>query len=326
MKNEMLNLIRLAIEDKTKLTSLENIYDLYDQLQYSENLNEMASSLYDWLNKKYKVNNMSFSLFDMEKDLTTGILKQGGEFFLDDKYSFYFIINTHTELNAVVSFASSNQEHYDMVNSDYSYIEAAFFQISPILQNGIMKKHHIEASSIDSVTNVHNRKYLIKHINKMISLSGTNDGVEQKNIAFLMVGIDRFKAVIEEFDYDIGDKVLVELAKVIHGHIKDFDIVARLTGDEFLVALVNTQSIELAEQTAKDMIEKFSQVEILVNKETKQILKKTICVGISLYPQDSKNINQVLKNADNFLYEAKNKGRGKVAVFAQEDESSIDLF
>ncbi|MEA2017694.1 MAG: GGDEF domain-containing protein [Campylobacterota bacterium] len=326
MKNTMLNLIKLAMEDKTKFKSLENIYSLYDQLQYSENLNEMASSLYDWLYEKYEVNNMSFSLFDMEKNLTTEILKKGGEFFLDGEYSFYFIINTHTELNAVVSFAASNQEHYDIVNNDYSYIEAAFFQISPILQNGIMKKHHIEASSIDSVTNVHNRKYLIKHINKIISLSGTDDGLEQKNIAFLMVGIDRFKAVIEEFDYDIGDKVLVELAKVIHGQIKDFDIVARLTGDEFLVALVNAQSIDLVENVAQEMIEKFSKVEILVNKETNQTLKKTICVGISLYPQDSDDINKVLKNADNFLYEAKNKGRGKIAVFSQEDESSIDLF
>jgi len=180
MKNEMLNLIKLAIEDESKFKSLENIYALYDQLQYSENLNEMASSLYDWLYEKYEVNNMSFSLFDMEKNTTTEILKKGGEFFLDGEYSFYFIINTHTELNAVVSFAASNQKHYDIISSDYSYIEAAFFQISPILQNGIMKKHHIEASSIDSVTNVHNRKYLIKHINKMISLSGTNDGMEQK--------------------------------------------------------------------------------------------------------------------------------------------------
>ena len=322
----MLNLIKLAIDDKTKVKSLENIYTLYDQLQYSENLNEMASSLYDWLYEKYEVNNMSFSLFDMEKNITTEILKKGGEFFLDGEYSFYFIINTHTELNAVVSFSAEDDNHYKIINSDYPYIEAAFFQISPILQNGIMKKNHIESSSIDSVTNVHNRKYLIKHINKMISLSSTNDKVEEQSIAFLMIGIDRFKAVIEEFDYDIGDKVLIELAKVIHGEIKDFDIVARLTGDEFLVALVNTQSIDIAEKTAQEIIEKFSKVEILVNKETKQVLKKTICVGISLYPQDSKNINQVLKNADNFLYEAKNRGRSHVAIYAQEEESSIDLF
>lgn len=322
MKNEMLALINTAMNDKTKLQSLENIYDLYDQLQYSENLNEMAEDLYQWLVERYKVSNVNFSLFDIENNLSSDILKKGQEFYLDEKFSFYFIINTHTQINAIVAFAASDEEHYSFINNDYSYIEAAFFQISPILQNGIMKKHHIEASSIDSVTNVHNRKYLIGHINKIISLSKS----KEKNIAFLMIGIDRFKAVIEEFDYDIGDKVLVELAKVIHANIKDFDIVARLTGDEFLVALVNNNSINYAQKVANKIIESFANVEVVVNEQTNQVLKKTICIGISFYPADSDDINQVLKNADNFLYEAKNKGRSKIAIFKKEEESSIDLF
>ena len=322
MKIKMLEIIKSACKDQTKFSALENIYALYDQLQYSDDLNEMADSLYDWLYDKYKVNNLNFSLFDMEKNTHYSILKKGGEFFLDGELSFYFIINTHTELNAVVSFAATNQEHYDTINSDYDYIEAAFFQISPILQNGIMKKHHIEASSIDSVTNVHNRKYLIKHIQKMISLSNTH----KENITFLMIGIDHFKAVIDEFDYDVGDKVLVELAKAIHSRIKDFDIVARLTGDEFLVALLNLESNDAAQDIASRIIEQFAQSEVIVDEQTNQVLKKTICVGISSYPQDSEDINQVLKNADSFLYEAKNKGRSQYAVYKKEEQSSINLF
>jgi len=322
MKNEMLNLIALAIEDTSKLQSLENIYSLYDQLQYSENIEEMASSLCDWLTEKYKVQNMKFSLFDLETNLSIDIIKKGEEFFLDDEFSFYFIINTHTDMNAVVAFSSANKEHFNTINEDYSFIEAAFFQISPILQNGIMKKHHVEASSIDSVTNVHNRKFLIRHINKIISLS-KND---EKDIAFLMIGIDRFKAVIEEFDYDIGDKVLIELAKVIHSNIKDFDIVARLTGDEFVVALVNPGPVSNIEKTVKKIIEDFAKIEILVNQETNQVLKKTICIGISLFPHDGDDITEVSKNADMFLSEARNKGRSQYAFYTKEEESSIDLF
>jgi two-component system cell cycle response regulator len=185
-----------------------------------------------------------------------------------------------------------------------------------------MKKHHIEVSSIDSVTNVYNRKYLIEHIHKITSLSNK----KEENISFLMVGINRFKAVIEEFDYDTGDKVLIELAKVIHKSIKDFDIVARLTGDEFLVALVNLKSNDNPAFIARKIIEEFAKVEIIVNEDTNQILKKTICIGISSFPQDSYDINQVLKNADSFLTEAKNKGRGQIAIYKEEENSSIDLF
>ncbi len=322
MKEKMIDLIKLACVDKAKLRALENIYLLYDQLQYCENLNEMAGSLYSWLNERYEVTNLNFSLFDMEHEVTTEILKEGEEFFLDGELSFYFIVNTHTEVNAVLSFAASTKEHYDRINNENDFLEAAFFQISPMLQNGIMKKHHIEASSIDSVTNVHNRKYMINYIHKMISLSKQSE----EKITFLMIGVDHFKAVIDEFNYDIGDLVLIELAKVIHSNIKDFDIVARLTGDEFLVALINLPSSEQAGNIAQKIIEQFAKAKIIVNEETGQVLQKTICVGISSYPQDGDDIYQVLKNADNFLYEAKNKGRSSYAYYSKEDESYIDLF
>lgn len=322
MKEKMLRLIKASCHDESSMEALVNIYELYDQLQYSENLKETADMLFIWLNKKYSVDNINFSIFNIEQNTTTVILKKGDDFFLDGEHSFYFIINTHTEINAVVSFNASSQKHYDKIYSDNDYIESAFFQVSPIIQNGIMKKHHVEASSIDSVTNVYNRKYLVEHINKLISLSNK----QEESITFLMIGIDHFKAVIDEFDYDIGDKVLIELAKVIHSNIKDFDIVARLSGDEFLVALVNLSSSNIAQTIAERVIKEFAQVEVVVNEETLQTLKKTICVGISSYPQDGSNIDQVLKNADIFLYEAKNKGRSSYAVYKKDEESSIDLF
>ncbi|PIF04081.1 MAG: GGDEF domain-containing protein [Arcobacter sp.] len=322
MKDKMLNLIKLAVEDRGLLSKIDDIYTLYEQLQYNEDINEMAETLLEWLALKYQVQNMDFSLYDLEEDKKTNILKKGEPFFLDEEFSFYFIINTHTDVNAVVSFQAQNEEIYNIVHKERDFLDIAFFQISPILQCGIIKKHHIESSSIDSVTNVYNRKYLIKHIHKMISFSHD----KEKNISFLMIGIDRFKAVIEEFDYDIGDKVLIELAKVIHKNIKDFDIVARLTGDEFLVALINLKSNDEAKKIAKNIIDEFSKTDIIVDEVNKQVLRKTICIGISSFPQDSEDINQVLKNADSFLEEAKKEGRSKFAVYTKEKESTIDLF
>ncbi|MEA3513073.1 MAG: GGDEF domain-containing protein [Campylobacterota bacterium] len=322
MKDKMLALIKSAVEDKKNLIYLENIYHLYEQLQYSEDIKEMSQNLYEWLDNSYGIKNLKISLFDIDNNLKVVILKKGEDFHLDDKYSFYFIINTHTTINAIVSFAASNQKQYEKIDNSKDFIEAAFFQISPIFQSAITKKLHIESASIDSVTNVYNRKYLIEHIHKRISLSNNQD----ENITLMMVGIDRFKAIAEEFDYDIADKVLIELAKVIHGQIKGYDIVSRLTGDEFLIALLNMKEIDFAKEIAQQIIDKFAEVEVVVNQETNQTLKKTVCIGISSYPEDSSDINQVLKNADNFLNEAKNKGRGKIAVFSKEEESTIDLF
>lgn len=322
MKEEMIHLIELAMTDIRKFYEIEEIYILYDQLQYSENLDDMAKTLIAWLFDKYEIEDVDFSLFNLKSEASTKVLKKGKEFYLDEECSFYFIINTHTELNAVISFFVKNKKQYAKILEDTDFINAAFFQISPIIQNGIMKKQHIESCSIDSVTNVYNRKYLITHIQKRIALSYQ----EKKHISFLMIGIDRFKAIIEEFDYDIADKVLIELAKVIHKEIKEFDIVARVIGDEFLVALVDLQSPTEAITVANRIVKEFAQRKIVVDELNKHVLQKTVCVGISSFPEDSQNINQVLKNADNFLAQAKIKGRGKVAVYFKSKKSSIDLF
>lgn len=319
MKQNIINLIKESCINKSKLRVLEDIYSLHDQLQYAENITEMAEFIFDWLKERYNVDNMNFALFDIEKNTSESILLKGDAFYPDDELSFYFIINTHTDLNAIVSFAVNTQEEFNYVNERYSNIEAAFFQISPIIQNGIINKLHIESSSLDSVTNVYNRKYLTKHINKMMSLSGK----QNCTLSFLMVGIDHLKAVVDEFDYDVADQVLIELAKVIHSSIKEFDIVARLAGDEFLIVLVDAGGVDNAKSVAQQIIKKFAECEIDVGTHK---LKKTVCVGISMYPKDTDDFNQSIKYADTFLYEAKNQGRSQYAVFTKEKQSSVDLF
>jgi diguanylate cyclase (GGDEF)-like protein len=212
-----------------------------------------------------------------------------------------------------------------MLESKYDVIEAAFFQISPIIQSGILKKNFVESSSLDSVTNVYNRNYLIENLTTHLRLSNN----KQNEIYFFMVGIDHFKAVIDEFDYDVGDKVLIELAKIIHSNINEFDMVGRLNGDEFLVSILNNASEYQAEELAKKIIFDFSEISIRINEETNQRLKKTICIGFEVYRVGSSDISitDCIKNADIALYEAKNKGRSQLFKFSDlSAEDNIDLF
>ena len=227
-------------------------------------------------------------------------------------------------MNATVSFSATSKVHFKILETKYDTIEAAFFQVSPIIQSGILKKNFIESSSLDSVTNVYNRNYLIENLTTHLRLSNNT----QSEIYFLMIGIDHFKAVIDEFDYDIADKVLIELAKVIHSNINEFDMVGRLNGDEFLVSLINNVSEYQAEELAKKIISDFAEVSILVNEEKKQTLKKTICIGFEVYRLHSDiTITECIKNADIALYEAKNKGRSQLFKFGDlSAEDTIDLF
>lgn len=324
MKNNILDLIKSSANNENAYKSLVSIFNLYEQLQFATNINQIASDIFDWLEREYKVDNLTFSLFDMNKDEKEDILVRGKDFYLDDELSFFFIINTHTNLNATVSFRATSKVHYKILEDKYSTIQAAFFQISPIIQSGILKKNFIESSSLDSVTNVYNRNYLIENLTNHLKLSNK----KQDEIYFLMIGIDHFKAVIDEFDYDIGDKVLIELAKIIHSNINEFDMVGRLNGDEFLVSILNNANETIATNIAQKIIDDFSKIDILINHEANQILKKTVCIGFETYQIDSnKTITDAIKNSDIALYEAKNKGRSSLFKFSElKEEDTIDLF
>ena len=324
MKNKILELIKSSATNEDDFKSLVTIFNLHEQLQYATNIKQAAEDIYEWLNKEFKVDNLNFSLFDINKNYKEEILVKGEEFFLDDNLSHFFIINTHTSLNATVSFSVTSKVHFKIIEAKYNTIEAAFLQISPIIQSCILKKNYIESSSLDSVTNVYNRNYLIENLTTHLRLSNN----KQNEIYFLMVGIDHFKAVIDEFDYDIADKVLIELAKIIHSNINEFDMVGRLNGDEFLVSILNNVNDQQAEQIAKKIISDFAEISILVNEKTKQRLKKTICIGFEVYDLNSQStITDCIKNADIALYEAKNKGRSEFFKFSElSDEDTIELF
>jgi diguanylate cyclase (GGDEF)-like protein len=237
---------------------------------------------------------------------------------------FFFIVNTHTNQNAIVSFNATSKTHFEILQNNYAAIESAFFLVSPIVQSRLLKKNFIQSQSIDSVTNVYNRQYLTKHVNKLISLSGKS----YDKIYFLMIGVDRLKAVIDEFDYDMGDKVLIELARVIHSNIHAGDLVARLTGDEFLVSIVShTQDYEI-EDISQKIITDFAKVEIPITIESDQVLKKTICIGFDTFEMSgAASIDDIIKNADIALYEAKNEGRSMYKNFQKRsEEDNLEFF
>ncbi|MCG3656116.1 GGDEF domain-containing protein [Aliarcobacter butzleri] len=321
--SSILELIKQSATDENAFKSLESIFNFYEQLQYATNIKQVAEDIFIWLNKDFDVNNLIFSLFDINKSIKEDILIKGKEFYLDDDLSHFFIVNTHTNLNATVSFCATSQEHSKFLEEKYQTIEAAFSQVSPIIQNNILKKNFIDSLSLDSVTNVYTRDYLIKMLSERIRLLES----EQNEMYLLMIGIDRFKAIIDEFNYEIGDKVLIELARVIHSNISEFDMVGRLDADIFLVSLNDCNEIQAC-NIAKKIISDFSEIDILVDKRSGQTLKKTICVGLEKYlPNYNISLDDSIKNANTALYEARNKGRGQFFKFSDlKSEDNIELF
>lgn len=318
MRNSIIELIKQSASDKVAFEILDSIFKLYEQLQYSSNLNQLASDIFLWLEEEFAIKNMVFSLFDINKNNKTDILAKGDKFYLDDDLSQFFIINTHTNLNATISFCASSEEHSLFLENKYNSIEATFFIISTIVQNAILKKNFIDSASLDSVTNVFSSHYFIENLSSYLKLSNN----KQNEIFLLMIGIDRFKAVVDEFNYEIADKVLIELARVIHSNINEFDIVGRLETDTFLVSILSNDDENQACEVAKKIISDFSKARVIVNEETRQTLQKTVSIGFEKFVLNSNmSLDDAIKNADIALVEAKNKGRGEFLKFSKINSS-----
>ena len=107
--------------------------------------------------------------------------------------------------------------------------------------------------------------------------------------------------------------------------VRKSDIVARVESDEFLIILHNIINENNAIMIADKIINNFKNVKVIVNEATNQTLMKTVCTGISMYPDDVDRIEEIFRSSDIALYEAKNKGRSQFFKF-KKDAETLELF
>ncbi|MFA5551366.1 MAG: EAL domain-containing protein [Trueperaceae bacterium] len=124
-------------------------------------------------------------------------------------------------------------------------------------------------------------------------------------LALLFVDLDRFKFVNDTFGHDIGDKLLREVGRVLRSNVRANDIVGRVGGDEFMVALLGVTDEDAAGQVARSLVRELS-APIAVDERELQV---SASIGISLYPRDGSNADELLHSADAAMYQVKEGGK-----------------
>jgi two-component system, cell cycle response regulator len=175
----------------------------------------------------------------------------------------------------------------------------------------------LTAAVTDSLTGLYNRRYLETHFEELSrDLRGGS-----KPISILIMDVDHFKAVNDDYGHAAGDLVLQGLAQRVLGGIRGFDTAIRLGGEEFVVLMPNVEgrSAFVAANRLREMVE----AEPFPIADDGQTLKITMSIGVATGVAGEIELNGLLERADQALYAAKNGGRNRVEV-AEEDKVAED--
>lgn len=186
----------------------------------------------------------------------------------------------------------------------------------------ITEKLHSESliwrqANFDTLTDLPNRQFFMERLNNEISHAKH----EHDGLTVMFIDLDHFKEVNDSLGHDVGDKLLQAVSKRIRSCFRHSDMLSRFGGDEF-VALMPAMSnrADIDHMTAK-LLEKLNAT-FTIDDGTDLYVGASI--GISIYPVDGQTDQELIKHADQAMYEAKRKGRNQAKYFVPAMQATLD--
>ena len=200
--------------------------------------------------------------------------------------------------NEVIGYEGYISEIVDL-NGDES--EVAFLENIPYL---------------DEVTGLHKRMYLKDKLDFYLEINKNSDNKG----ALIILGLDNFKYINDTFGVTYGDKYLKSVTRELKNKIISDDYICKLEGDEFLIFLHNATTLSEIKTKAQSIIDVFNKS---YNIEGKQV-HVTTSIGVAIYPDDGYDFDELIKNADAAMYEAKTKGKNQYQFFNDSIAQAMD--
>ncbi len=159
----------------------------------------------------------------------------------------------------------------------------------------------------DFLTGLPNRLLLTERLSQAIRLANRH----KKQIALLFIDLDYFKHINDSLGHAIGDLLLKSVAERLTSSVRDTDTVCRQGGDEFVILLAEIEDPQAATRIAEKLLAAFELLHLIDGHE----LHVGMSIGISIFPDDGSNVDDVLQNADTAMFHAKAAGRSQYQFF-----------
>jgi diguanylate cyclase (GGDEF)-like protein len=218
----------------------------------------------------------------------------------------YYVVDLQSTNGTFVNDKPASM--YKLKDGDYLRVGNWIFRY--LTGGNVEAEYHEEIyrlTIIDALTGIHNKRYLLEFLDRELARSARH----HRPLSLVMLDIDRFKAVNDELGHLAGDFTLRELVALVKEAIRKEELFARYGGEEFVVVLPET-----TREGAQQMSERLRQ---LVENHTFQYEERrytiTVSLGlISTEGDESLTPNDLIKQADDKLYQAKREGRNRVVA------------
>ncbi|MBE0440346.1 MAG: EAL domain-containing protein [Gammaproteobacteria bacterium] len=162
----------------------------------------------------------------------------------------------------------------------------------------------------DTLTHLPNRLLLRDRFEQAIALAQRQNTL----VAILLLDLDNFKHINDSLGHTLGDKLLIHSVERMQLCIRQTDTISRQGGDEFIILLTNLDDVATAETITQEILEIFREP----IQMDEYVLNVSFSIGISMFPNDSKNFDGLVKRADTALYKAKDAGKRTYRFFSEQ--------
>jgi diguanylate cyclase (GGDEF)-like protein len=326
------------IEVENTVTRLADIYKFRKTIEHDEHITDVYKRFAYVLIHKFNITNFNFLEADTtnkttqivyvnEKILCDPILKgcradrtntvvDSCQFNLvcennpsEDKFYICIPYSISNDLDFIVSVVTDTEEEHERVRAILPFINDYVDSSKPEIVSKKLMQILEKSAQTDPLTNLYNRKYLEKYID------GTLYTGMYKNVpcGLMMVDIDFFKLINDNYGHDIGDIAIKTIANTLIDVVSDTDVIIRFGGEEFIV-LLNDCTEEKLHSKAEEIRIAFSQQKIQAASES---FSKTVSIGTSLFPNKDKSFWKYVKQTDISMYQAKHNGRNQVIRYEE---------
>jgi diguanylate cyclase (GGDEF)-like protein/PAS domain S-box-containing protein len=213
-------------------------------------------------------------------------------------------------------FESAIEDSAAPIHDRSGHITGAVIVFHDVSAARAMTSQMTHSAQHDVVTNLPNRVLLNDRITQSIALARR----QNRPIAVIFLDLDRFKYINDSLGHAVGDKLLQSVSKRLLADVRSSDTVSRLGGDEFVILLSEITHPEDAATSATKLLVSLNAPHFIEGQD----VDIAGSIGISIYPDDGRDAETLIKNADTAMYHAKENGRNNFQFFRADMNRKSD--